>query len=186
MVLTSRLVVHGNKPNASRPVPNGSPAAGWKPIPFMKETVMFIMSQWNPFREMEQLQRQTAASCGPDGCRNPAASQDEQAPSWTPRADVFENGQEYIVQLELPGARKEDLNLNVESGILTIRGERKLEPGADTRLHRIERPYGSFQRRFVVPEDADPLKIRAEFKDGLLRVSLGKDPARGPKAIVVQ
>ena len=83
--------------------------------------------------------------------------------------------------------KKEDVKVTVEKGVLTISGERRHEKEEDNkRFHRIERSYGSFLRSFVLPDDADPQKISAEFKDGILRVRVQKHEHVLPKSVEIK
>ena len=83
--------------------------------------------------------------------------------------------------------KKEDVKVAVENGVLTISGERKSEKEEkNKKFHRIERAYGSFERSFIVPDDADADKVIAEFKDGVLRVHLPKSEKAKPKQIEVK
>ena len=96
---------------------------------------------------------------------------------WTPAVDVYETPQhELVLKAELPGVKKEDIDLKVENNTLTIRGERK--PDAEVKqdaYHRVERTYGAFVRTFALPPTVSTDGIKAEFKDGVLAVTL---PAR--------
>jgi len=87
----------------------------------------------------------------------------------------------------LPEVKKEDVKVAVENGVLTISGERKSEKEEkNKKFHRIERAYGSFERSFIVPDDADADKVIAEFKDAVLRVHLPKSEKAKPKQIEVK
>jgi HSP20 family protein len=106
---------------------------------------------------------------------------------WAPAVDVIEDDKEYLITAELPDVKKEDVKVAVEKGILTISGERKLEKEEkDKKFHRIERAYGTFVRTFTVPDDAEAEKIKAEFKDGLLKVHIPKSEKAKPKQIEVK
>ena len=90
---------------------------------------------------------------------------------WTPSCNVSETPEEYRIEAELPGVTQEDVEVQVENRVLTLRGERrekKEEKGE--KYHRVESSYGSFTRSFTLPEDADEEKIFADYKDGLLTV----------------
>jgi HSP20 family protein len=87
----------------------------------------------------------------------------------------------------LPEIKKEDLKVTVEDDVLIIRGERKGEKEEKgKKYHRIERSYGSFERRFTLPEEADASKISSEFKEGVLTVHLPKNPNAKPKAVEIK
>ena len=109
---------------------------------------------------------------------------------WQPIADVIETEKEYVVKAELPEVKKEDIKIDVAEGLLTVRGERKLnvDEKKDT-VHRVETYYGTFARTFALPEDVDVAKIRAEVAEGVLAVYLPKLPAAAvvpPKQIPIQ
>jgi HSP20 family protein len=96
---------------------------------------------------------------------------------WVPAVDVFETAQhELVLKAELPGVKREDIDLKVENNILTIRGQRQRDAEVkEDAYHRIERSYGSFARSFTLPNTVSADGIKAEFKDGVLTVTL---PAR--------
>jgi HSP20 family protein len=105
---------------------------------------------------------------------------------WTPSADISETDTAYLIKAEIPGVNKEDVKVTIENGMLTIQGERKMEKEEkDKKFHRIERSYGSFMRSFRVPDDADESAVKAEFKDGVLNVTLTKSAKAKPKAVNV-
>ena len=109
------------------------------------------------------------------------------AAEWAPLVDIIEDDKEYLVKAELPEVKKEDVQVAVENGSLTIRGERKFEKEEkNKRYHRVERGYGSFIRSFVLPDIADATKVSAEFKDGVLRVHLPKTATTKTKHIEVK
>ena len=106
---------------------------------------------------------------------------------WAPRVDISEDDKEYIVKAEVPEVKKEDIKVRVEEGVLRITGERKSEKEEKgKKFHRIERSYGSFERSFTLPDDADATKVTSEFTEGMLQVHLPKSPSAKPKAIEVK
>jgi HSP20 family protein len=106
---------------------------------------------------------------------------------WAPPCDVYETDKEIVVRAELPGLKKEDVFVSVESNVLTIRGERKFaEEVKREDFHRVERSYGEFLRSFTLPTYIDANKILAEFNDGLLTVTLPKREEAKPKQIEVK
>lgn len=108
-------------------------------------------------------------------------------PEWAPLVDIAEDDKEYLIKMELPEVQKEDVKVTVENGTLTISGERKAETEEKGRkFHRLERYYGRFERNFSLPEDADSSNVKAEFKDGMLRVHLTKNEKARPKQIEVK
>ena len=106
---------------------------------------------------------------------------------WSPQVDIIEDEKEYLIKADLPEMKKDDVKVTMENGVLCISGERKTEKEEkNKKYHRIERSFGSFERAFTLPEDADANKIAADFKDGVLRVHLPKSPAAKPKPIEVK
>jgi len=98
-----------------------------------------------------------------------------------PNVEVKENGKTYTVTVELPGLDEKDVKASVEDDVLTISGERKVERN-DEKTHYSERSYGSFTRRFTLPDDADPAAVSAKFAKGVLTIEIGKTagkPAQG-------
>ena len=106
--------------------------------------------------------------------------------TWSPTCDVFETDNEIVVKAELPEVKKEDVNVSIDNNILSIRGERKLsEETKKENYHRLERSYGEFFRSFTLPNFVDTAKINAEFKDGMLRVTMPKREEAKPKQVEV-
>ena len=116
-------------------------------------------------------------------------SQDElmAVAEWSPFVDISEDDREYLIKADLPEVKKEDVKVSVEEGTLTIMGERKFEKEEKgRRYHRVERAYGTFGRSFLLPDDASPAKVNAEFKDGVLTVHLVKDEKAKPQQVEVK
>jgi HSP20 family protein len=106
---------------------------------------------------------------------------------WAPLVDIIADEKEYLVKVEIPEIKKEDVKVSVDEGVLTIRGERSLDKEEKSKkYHRVERAYGSFERSFTLPEDADSAKVTAELKDGVLRVHLPKTERAKPKSVEVK
>jgi HSP20 family protein len=94
---------------------------------------------------------------------------------WRPSVDISETKKSYLIKAELPEMDKDDVNVSVDSGLLTISGERKFEKEEDTETqHRVERVYGRFSRSFALPADADEDHISAKSKNGVLKVRILK------------
>jgi len=92
---------------------------------------------------------------------------------WMPAVDIEENDKSYMVRAELPGVHKDDVHVTIESNVLTIKGEKKVEI-EDTKRHRVERSYGSFVRSFTLPQTVKTHGIGAEFVDGVLSLTITK------------
>jgi len=107
--------------------------------------------------------------------------------NFVPAVDVYEDAQKLVLKLEVPGIRRENLDIRVEGRILTVKGERKFEAEEkEENFHRIERRYGSFVRSFTLPASVNPDEIHAASADGVLSISLAKKPEAKPKQIQVQ
>ena len=106
---------------------------------------------------------------------------------WTPACDIYEDEEGVVLRFDLAGVDAQDVDVRFENGVLTIRGERKLEhPERRDRYHRVELAYGTFTRSFALPGTVDPEKIRAEAKNGLLVVALPKRAEAKPRSIQVK
>jgi len=106
--------------------------------------------------------------------------------TWSPSVDIFETEGEIIVKAELPGIDRKDILLNLEKNVLTLKGERKFEKETkEENYHRIERAYGGFSRAFSIPATVDEEKIRADYKDGVLKIALPKKEQVKPKQIKI-
>jgi HSP20 family protein len=144
------------------------------------------VGRWDPFKEMADFERRVERLFGhpqtPNGGAEPVPMAD-----WEPPTDITEDAKEYLVKVELPEMKKEDVKVTVEDGVLRITGERKAEKEEKTtKYHRIERSYGTFLRAFTVPPGTDGTKVIADYKDGVLKVHLPKTEEAKPKAIEVK
>jgi len=113
----------------------------------------------------------------------------ETTSAWCPVVDVRESKDELALQAELPGIRSEDVNVSVENGVLTISGEKKheIEEGQESSdYHLVERRYGRFERSFSLPRSVDAERVKAEFANGVLTVTLPKAEAAKPRRIEVK
>jgi HSP20 family protein len=105
---------------------------------------------------------------------------------WSPRVDIMETEDEFVIKAEIPEVNKEDVKVTVENGVLMLHGERKQEKEEKGKtFHRIERHYGAFNRSFTLPDTVDQESIKANFKDGMLSIRLQKSKEARPKAIDV-
>ena len=107
--------------------------------------------------------------------------------SWVPPVDVFQNGdQELVLKAELPDMTREDIDVTLDNGTLTVRGEKKLSSDVkEEQFHRIERRYGAFSRSFSLPQTVDPNKVSADYKQGVLTVRLPLREEAKPRSIKV-
>lgn len=105
---------------------------------------------------------------------------------WIPRVDVKEESDRFVLYADLPGIDPDDIEVSMDKGILTIKGERSSESSEQTeRYSRIERRYGSFHRRFALPDSADPEGIQAHGRNGVLEITIPKRPESAPRRIQV-
>ncbi len=146
-----------------------------------------VSPSWDPIHELEEMQRRLASLFGRRLSLTDSREEQFSLTEWTPPVDIAEDDKEYIIKAELPGVNKDDVRVTVEGGVLSITGERKSEKEErDKKYHRIERSYGSFIRRFALPEGTASDKINAEFKDGMLKLRLPKDEKAKPKTVDVK
>ena len=105
--------------------------------------------------------------------------------AWAPAVDVAETQEKILVRAEVPGMKQEDIGIEFDNGILTLRGERKLEKSEGVTWHRVERIYGNFSRSFTLPRTVDPEKISASYRDGILEVDVPKREEAKPRHIKI-
>ncbi len=141
------------------------------------------LMRWEPFREMDDLLKGFSPVFG----RMPALARPAEAGyEFLPPADVIEREKEYLVKVDLPDVRKEDVKVLFDDGVLTIKGERKVEKETKGEtVHRTECFYGTFERSFALPDDVDPKGIHAESKDGVLTISLPRVAVEKPRPMAI-
>jgi HSP20 family protein len=143
--------------------------------------------RWEPFRDLVSIQERMNRLFD-DAFRGigRGADDDITSGSWAPAVDIFEQDGNIVLKAELPGVDPKDVEVRVENNVLTLRGERRFENEVKREsFHRIERSYGSFGRSFTLPNVIDTEKIKAEFKDGVLRMTLPKKEEAKPKQISI-
>jgi len=143
---------------------------------------MTTLDRWEPFRGTSpdsQLNRLFNDFFG-------RASQDQNLTTWAPAVDIYEGEHELVVKADLPDIKPEELDVRVENNLLTIRGERKFEKKVDEKNYlRVERAYGSFARSFSLANTVNTEAIKADYKDGVLTLSIPKREEAKPKQIKV-
>jgi HSP20 family protein len=144
---------------------------------------MSTLQRWNPARDFARLQNEVNRLF--EG--NLGLTRSTESYGWTPAVDVFEDTEGVTFKFDLPEVEGKDVDVRLEEGTLTIRGERKLEK-EDRRegYHRIERAYGMFARSFTLPATLDADKVVAEHKNGVLRLFVPKRAEAKPKSISVK
>ncbi|MEW6160523.1 MAG: Hsp20/alpha crystallin family protein [Verrucomicrobiota bacterium] len=106
--------------------------------------------------------------------------------TWTPAIDLYEDKDHLIVRAELPGMKKEEIEVSLHNGNITVSGERKIEQKEEGESSRSERFFGRFQRSLTLPKPVEASKVKAVYKDGILTVTLPKTEEAKPKQIEVQ
>src|SRR6201981_393642 len=143
---------------------------------------MANLDRWDSFRGISpdsQLNRLFTDFFG-------RATQEQNLTTWAPAVDIYEGQNELVVKADLPDIKPEELDIRVENNILTIRGERKFEKKADEKNYlRVERAYGSFARSFSLANTVNTEAIKADYKDGVLTLSIPKREEAKPKQIKV-
>lgn len=106
--------------------------------------------------------------------------------SWNPVVDVYDNDDSIVIKAELPGIDKEGIEIDVKDRVLTLKGERSSESEVkDDNYYRRERSFGKFERAFTLPADVDPDKIKADYKDGVLKIDIPKPEEKKPRQITI-
>jgi HSP20 family protein len=134
---------------------------------------------WEPFREMDDLFNRYTRAARNNLLRG-------EGDLWTPSADITETDKEYLIKANLPEVRKEDVKVTLENGAITISGERKREKEEKGEHEiRMESFYGMFTRSFSLPDNVDSRNVRAESKDGVLKIHIPKIEAAKPKPVTI-
>ena len=139
------------------------------------------LTTWSPFRDLDTFFDRFA--------REPFLSRSvlEADAQWRPAASIVESKKEFTIRADLPAVERKDIEINVENGVLTIKGERRYEKaGDDEKEHRRETFHGVFTRSFALPDNVDESRISAESKDGVLTVHLPKTAAEKPRTLSIK
>lgn len=144
-------------------------------------TFLTRFERWDPFEEMTTLRNRMDRLWSRMSAEDTAAIAD-----WSPVSDVIESKDEIVIKTELPGIDEKNVDVQIESGVLTIKGERNAEKETEEKgFRRVERSYGSFLRTFALPPSVEPEKVSASFTNGLLEVHLPKKEGAKPRSIKV-
>jgi HSP20 family protein len=144
--------------------------------------------RWEPFRDLVAVQGRLNRIFDEAFSGQPRGNDEDWGlgGQWAPSVDIFENDGNLVLKAELPGIDPKDVDVRVENNVLTLRGERKFESEVKReKYHRVERAYGTFSRSFTLPNVVDTEKIKAEYKDGVLQVTLPQREEAKPKQIQV-
>lgn len=140
--------------------------------------------RWEPFGEFDTLFTRLVPSL-----RRLQLEGSGKKLDWAPSADISETDKEYLIRAELPAVNKEDVQVTLDDGMITIKGERKQhKDDKNEKFHRVESFYGSFERSFSLPDNVNADTIKCESKDGILTVHIPKTetPKQTAKQITVQ
>jgi HSP20 family protein len=143
--------------------------------------------RFEPFRDLASLQERMNRLFS-ESYRSQQTGDDDWAlgGTWAPAVDIYEQDNNIVLKAELPGVDPKDVDIQLENNTLTLRGERKLDKEVKKEnYHRVERAYGVFTRSFTLPSGVDPNAIKAEYKDGVLRLTLPKREEAKPKQIQI-
>ncbi|MGR9114360.1 MAG: Hsp20/alpha crystallin family protein [Gammaproteobacteria bacterium] len=136
--------------------------------------------RYEPWGLLSQLQRELERASEGAGEGSIATAE------WAPAVDIKEDADKFVIHADIPGVSPEDIDVSMEDGVLTIKGEKKTEAKTEKENYkRIERTYGSFYRRFSLPDTADSDAISAKSKNGVLEITIPKREAVQPKKINV-
>ena len=128
-------------------------------------------------RDLNRIQARRAVPAGPE---TPVSD-------WVPAVDFVEEKDRFLLRADVPGVDRSDIDVSMEDGVLTIAGERHTKQDEDAEgMRRFERPSGRFQRRFTLPDTADAEGIAARSANGILEVSIAKQPVVQPRRIAVE
>lgn len=145
------------------------------PLNLLPTARQVAIRKWDPLRDLLALQERMNRLFEESLSRGRLGDPVLGGGAWSPLADVYETEEAFVVAVELPGVDEDDIEVHVDGDTLTLRGERRLTLGArPDAFHRMERSHGFFSRSFSFPQEVDPARVTAQFKDGLLRLELPK------------
>ena len=145
---------------------------------------MATISRWEPFRGLSTLHDQVNRLFNETVLRG--QGEDSALTTWSPAVDIYETENELVVKADLPDVSEKDIDVRVENNLLTIRGERKFEKSiSEDNYLRVERSYGTFSRSFSLPNAVNAEAIHAEYKNGVLTVTMPKREESKPRQVKV-
>ncbi len=143
--------------------------------------------RWDPFREMSALQERMNQLFSDVRGKGNVREEKLIRNTWIPAVDIFETPDAIVLKAELPGIAAQDISVEVQDNIVTLKGEKKFEKETkEENYHRMERSYGSFQRAFTLPGTVQEEKATARFRDGILEIALPKVEEARPRQIKVK
>ena len=141
--------------------------------------------RWEPLRNLvtaqSEFERFLREAFSPTSAEGEVSTR-----TWAPPVDIYENGDNLVLKAELPGINPDDVEIRVEDNTLYLKGERKFEKDVkEQNYHRVERSYGTFTRSFSLPNSVDADKVVANYKDGVLTLTMPKKEEAKPKTIKI-
>jgi HSP20 family protein len=149
------------------------------------------MTRWDPFQDLRSAQDEMAQMspmlAHALGLHTQQGSAGAAATAWAPALDISERKDAYLVAVELPGVKAEDLDITMEDGLLTIQGERHFaHDSSEQQFHRVERRYGAFRRSITLPAHVMAEEIQASCEDGVLQIMVPKAEEARPRRIQIR
>jgi HSP20 family protein len=149
------------------------------------------VSRWDPFQDLlaiqDEMNQLFGRAIGTPGGQGRSQQGQTGQRMWAPALDISERKDAYVVAVEVPGVKADDLDITLEDGLLTIQGERQFtQESSEQQFHRVERRYGSFRRSITLPAQVQAEQIEASFEDGVLQVIVPKAEEAKPKKISVR
>ena len=144
------------------------------------------IARWEPFRDLVVTQDRFNELFNHTFARAFGDPQEPAQHAWVPPVDIYETGDSLVLKAELPGVNPDDVEILVEDNTLYLKGERKFEKEVkEESLHRVERSYGTFARSFVLPNTIDSDKVKAEYENGILTLTMPKREEAKPRTIKI-
>lgn len=140
------------------------------------------LTLYQPWGLLNQLQKELERSYNSNGTEGSIATAE-----WSPSVDIKEDADKFIIHADIPGVKPEEIDISMENSVLTIKGEKKTEATTEnTGYKRVERVYGTFYRRFSLPDSANPDAISAKSANGVLEITIPKRDAIKPTKINIE
>ncbi|MFQ5790477.1 MAG: Hsp20/alpha crystallin family protein [Acidobacteriota bacterium] len=132
------------------------------------------LAHWDPVRELLALQQRMGRLIDEALSQSRSAAGISSNSTWSPPVDLYESERNLVLKAELPEVEQDAIELRIDKNRITVRGERRLKEPTSHKFHRMERAFGPFTRSFTLPISIDPDRVKAEFKRGILKVTMPK------------
>ncbi|WP_035600587.1 Hsp20/alpha crystallin family protein [Haloferula sp. BvORR071] len=148
---------------------------------------MNAIIRWSPIRDLADVHGSLSSILG-HSLKSGTSKQEASSPSpdWMPVADIAENETGYLLKIEVPGVREDEISVMVTDRLLTVTGERKLEEGEGVHHRLVERASGTFARAFKLSANVDPNSIEARIRNGVLEIHVAKHESAKPRTIQIK